>query len=131
MSTEVTVKPIPYELQRYIDKRQRAEMDGNQCDHRPTYQDALDRIKETAIEQHASGVQWLATVSEEEKRQCSAYWNWKDQKARDARHYSYVMSSDLTLLRTKDFGWTLVPTYMTMITEVRELAKIFTPVTTP
>jgi hypothetical protein len=114
MATEF--KDLPYEVRAFIERQHRAEIDGNQCDYRPTSQSALDSITERVIARHETGVEWLKTIPASLKGQCHAVYNMREQYG----------GHDLTQAKL-DGRWVLVPRYLTLIDEARKLAAIFAP----
>lgn len=117
-------KKIPYELQSYISRRQRLVGDSNQADHRPTYQGELDGVRDTAVEQYDRGLNWIATLTPEEKGRARRYLDWRQKNTSVRDDFRYISPADLTLYRREGVGWLLVPFYLTYIDAANELMKV-------
>lgn len=110
----------PWELQRYIDAGIKSECEMNQADHRPTSQHSIDRIEQDADKYYAVGVQFMATLSCQEKAQCRQF-----HEATKARKY-WTSPDDLVSGRVMG-KWMLVPFYILCIEDARALRQILTP----
>lgn len=64
------VKACPTWFQWYLGEQHESISRNNQCEHRPTYQDQIDRETERCLALYHNGQEWLKTVSDEDVYRC-------------------------------------------------------------
>lgn len=70
MTDKIDFKNYPFWLQQHIGEEHDSIGRSNQCEHRPTYQEQLDRCTVHCIKLYDNGVAWRAKQSVEDLQQC-------------------------------------------------------------
>lgn len=105
---------ISYELSRYIANEQRITGEANACDHKPTYQSELDKVRADAIARYETGLRLMASMSEKEHERCRKLYRQRK---------TYFEDELALFLIEREF--VVVPKYVGLIKEVRALSKVF------
>lgn len=103
----------PFELERYIAKAKRDEIDGNATDYKTTSEASLERIEKDAIARYKLGEELIAKISKEDLARCRKLYDSRQWWDAENLRYCHI-----------DGKGVLVPAYISLIEEVRSLVKI-------
>jgi len=116
MSTLTSEDKLPYAVREFIEREHRSIGDGNACEHRPTYQDQLDRATQRITERYARGKELIATFAPGEEQRCRNYFV---QRYNDP--YRYRVEK---LVEDRVLGhWVLAPAWAMCIEEMRKIRE--------
>ncbi|HEV7121533.1 MAG TPA: hypothetical protein VGN56_01750 [Candidatus Paceibacterota bacterium] len=105
----------PPQLNQYILRKQREATEGNQADHRPTFQTQLNTIAKDSTELYTQGLALIASIPATDLERC--------RKLCAARQGNSFGLDELIQARIKDRR-VVVPKYVALIDEVENLKEI-------
>lgn len=103
---------LPYPLKSYIEREHKSIVNGNQADHKPTFQSELDASTEACTRYYYRGIELMKEIGEVDLAATLRVYNLRHEYG----------AHDL-ILHCVCKLWVLVPRYVTLVEEMRELRK--------
>ncbi len=101
----------PWELKKFIDDAQTRAIDGNDADHKPTYQAELTRIEQDCDARYARGQELIAETSVEDLERCRRLYREKNGQ----------YGADTLCERLVSRKFIIAPAYFFLLDEMRRL----------